>query len=153
MPDTILTRILSPNLKARGLGEQFRRCLESDFAEGFLHILLNLMSAVFLLSSDFRRNIKDFSGRYVFKSRDNSIQTSVVFDAGQMSVKGYIIDNPNVTVVFRNSGALMNLLLSPKPDILGSVLRQDVVIDGNFNYLYKFAHMATRLRLMATGGA
>ena len=45
----------------------------------------------------------------------------------------------------------MNYLLSPKPDILGSVLRQDVMVSGNLNYLYKFAYMAKRLQLMATG--
>ncbi len=63
------------------------------------------------------------------------------------------IDNTNVTVTFRNDKALMNYILSPKPDILGSILRQDVTIDGNFNYLYKFAYMAKRLQLMATGRA
>jgi hypothetical protein len=32
------------------------------------------------------------------------------------------------------------------------MLRQDVAVDGNLNYLYKFAFMAKRLQLMATGG-
>jgi hypothetical protein len=46
---------------------------------------------------------------------------------------------------------LMGFLLSPKPDILGSMLRQDISIDGNLNYLYKFAYMAKHLQLKVTG--
>jgi hypothetical protein len=45
----------------------------------------------------------------------------------------------------------MDYIFSPKPDILGSMLRQDVTLNGNMNYLFKFAFMAQRLRLMATG--
>ena len=45
----------------------------------------------------------------------------------------------------------MDYIFSPKPDILGSMLRQDVMLNGNLNYLYKFAFMAQHLRLMATG--
>lgn len=46
----------------------------------------------------------------------------------------------------------MDFLLTPRPDIIGAVLRQDVCVDGNLNYLYKFAFMARRLQLKATGG-
>jgi hypothetical protein len=153
MSNTILDRIFSKDAGLKVVTERFQRCLGSDLAEGFLQLLLTLMSAVFMVSRDFKRSIKDFSGRYVFRSRDNRIETSVLFENGRMHVREGKVDNPNVTVVFKDSKALMSYLLSPKPDILGSLLRQDVVIDGNFNYLYKFAYMANRLKLMVTGGA
>jgi hypothetical protein len=152
MPDIVSTT-LPGKLGVRVMAERFRQSLESELAEGFLQILLRLMSLVFFLSKDFRRNIEDFKGKYIFRSKDNSIQTSVLFEGGRMRVKENLIDHPNVTIVFRNSKALMSYLLSPKPDILGSLLRQDVVVDGNFNYLYKFAFMAKRLQLMVTGPA
>ncbi|MEQ8203834.1 MAG: hypothetical protein ABRQ31_08630, partial [Smithellaceae bacterium] len=76
---------------------------------------------------------------------------SASFKSGNMKVYDKIIDKPDVTITFRDDKALMNYLLSPKPDILGSILRQDVTVNGNLNYLYKFAYMAKRLQLLATG--
>ena len=61
------------------------------------------------------------------------------------------ISRPDITVTFKDSKALVNYLLTPNPDVLGSMLRQEVILDGNLNYLYKFAFMAKRLQLMATG--
>ena len=69
----------------------------------------------------------------------------------KMKVLEKIIDNTNVTVTFKDARALMNYILAPKPDILGAILRQEVVFEGNLNYLYKFAYMSRRLQLMATG--
>ncbi len=76
-----------------------------------------------------------------------------MFRDNRLRVYDKAIANTDVTVTFKDARALMNYILSPKPDILGSILRQDVVIDGNFNYLYKFAYMAKHLQLMATGKA
>lgn len=137
-------------LRMRRAKEKFMNALQSEFAEEFLEALLTLMSLVFFLNKDFRRNIENFNGGYLFKSRDNGITVAAVFRNNQMKVYEKAIDRTNVTVTFRNAKALMNYLLSPKPDILGSILRQDVIIDGNFNYLYKFAYMAKHLQLMVT---
>ena len=68
-----------------------------------------------------------------------------------MNVKEKEIGDTDITVSFRSAKALREFIFSPKPDILGSILRQDVVVDGNFNYMYKFAFMAKRLQLMVTG--
>ncbi len=111
------------------------------------------MSLVLFLNQDFRKNIKNFRGRYLFRSKDNRITVAAIFRDNKLRVYEKGIDNTNMTVTFRNPKALMNYLLSPKPDILGSILRQDVVIDGNLNYLFKFAYMAKHLQLMVTGGA
>jgi hypothetical protein len=64
-----------------------------------------------------------------------------------MRVREGDIDNPHMVVNFKNSHALMNFIFSPKPDVLGAMLNQDVVLDGNLNYLYKFAYLANHLRL------
>ncbi|MGB5983843.1 MAG: hypothetical protein WBG37_00950, partial [Desulfobacterales bacterium] len=98
-------------------------------------------------------NIEDFNGRYLFRSRDNRITVGAVFQNETLKVKQKAIENTDVTVTFRNAKALMNYLLSPKPDILDSILSQDVTINGNLSYLYKFAYMAKHLQLMAMGRA
>ncbi|SPD72836.1 conserved hypothetical protein [uncultured Desulfobacterium sp.] len=127
------------------------KSFESEITEKFLEMLLNAMKLAFDLNKEYRRNIEGFKGRYLFKSRDNSITTSAVFENERLRVDNKDIRDTDVTVTFRDSKALRDYILSPKPDILGSILRQDVVINGNFNYLYKFAYLAKHLQLMATG--
>jgi hypothetical protein len=131
--------------------KKFLGCLSSEFAEDFLMLLLNLMSVVFLFDRNFRKNIEGFNGRYLFKSKDGRLTVAALFENNHLTVKEKEIPDPNITIFFKDGKALMSYLLSPKPDILGSILRQEVSLDGNLTYLYKFAFMAKRLQLMATG--
>lgn len=133
--------------------KKFIECLESEFAEEFLELLLDIMKVVFIVDHDFKRNIIGFNGRYQFRSVDGSITVAAIFGDDHMDVREEEISEPDITVIFKDSKALMNYLLSPKQDVLGSMLRQEVTLDGNLNYLYKFAYMAKRLQLMATGSA
>jgi len=127
-------------------------CLESELAEDFLTILLGAMKAVCLLDGEYRRNIEGFCGRYQFRSADDQVQVAVIFDGGTMKVMDdEAIADPHITITFRDGRALMRFLLSPKPDILGGMLRQEVSPSGNLNYLLKFGYMARRLQLIATG--
>jgi hypothetical protein len=143
---------MSHNVLVKVAMEKFVECLESEFAEEFLQVLLEIMKLLFLLDHDFKKNILDFNARYLFRSRDGSITVAAIFRDNGMEVREKEIASPNITVTFKDSKALMNYLLAPKPDVLGSMLRQEVTLDGNLNYLYKFAFMAKRLQLMVTGG-
>ncbi len=151
MLENISNFILLRSFRANRVQKQFLDCIESEFAEEFLELLLKLMSLFFFLNKDFRKNIEHFNGRYLFESKNDNITVAAIFKNNKLKVSEKKIDNTNVTVTFRNGKALMDYLLSPKPDILGSILRQDVTIDGNFNYLYKFAYMAKHLQLIVTG--
>lgn len=131
--------------------KSFSDCLTSEVAEEFLQLLLGLMSVVFLFDHDFRKNIEGFNGRYQFRSKDGCITVAALFGDDRLEVREEEIPDPDITVLFKDGKALMGYLLTPKPDILGSMLRQEVSLDGNLNYLYKFAFMAKRLQLMATG--
>lgn len=126
--------------------------LETEATEGFLQLLLGVMKLTFVFDGQYRRNIKDFEGSYVFQSRDKGMLVSARFSKGQLYVRERDLERPNIRITFRDEKALMGFLLAPKPDILGAMLRQDVVLEGNLNYLYKFAFMAKRLQLMATEG-
>lgn len=117
---------------------------DSEIIEEFLELLLNAMRLFFI----FNRN---FKGRYLFKSRDGGITVSAIFEDGKMMVQEKEIPDTDIVISFKNAKALRDFIFSPKPDILGSILRQDVVVDGNLNYMYKFAYMAKRLQLTATG--
>ena len=151
MLTSLLNFILRRSSRAAKKGQALLETLKSEAAEEFLQILLHLMGLVFWLDKEFRRNIDGFTGRYLFCSRDGQISVAAIFKKSRLKVKEARIDKTDVTVMFRNSKALMEYLLSPKPDILGSLLRQDVVVDGNLNYLYKFAYMAKHLQLRVSG--
>jgi hypothetical protein len=129
--------------------EKLLKELDSEFTEEVLKALLTGMGLVFLLSSKYRKNIENFNGRYLFQGKNNAFSVAAVFQNGSMNVVDGTIDSPNITIIFKNPAALRNFIFSPKPDILNAILQQDVSIDGNLNYLYKFAYMANHLKLMA----
>ncbi len=131
--------------------KKLEECFSAELAEEFLKILLEAMKVAFFFDHDYRKNIAGFSGRYLFRSTDHAINVAATFANEVMEVTEEEIANPHVTVIFKDGRALMNFLLCGNPDILGSMLRQEVTPEGNLNYLYKFAYMARRLQLMAAG--
>ena len=149
MSNELLNIIKMP--QARIAIDKFMQTFQSETAEGFLEALLNLMSLALFLDMDFKKNIKNFNARYLFCSKDRNITVAAIFDGEHMNVSKKKIDKTNITVIFRDGKALMGFLMSPKPDILGSLLSQDITIDGNLNYIYKFAYMSKHLQLKYTG--
>ena len=130
------------------LWADFGNCLESEAAEEFLEILLTLMRIMFALNHDYRRNIKGFRGRYQFISRGRRITMAALFDKGRMTVREAVISDPDITITFRDGRTLIHFILSPRQDIIGAMLRQDVQTEGNLNYIYKFGYMAKQLQMM-----
>ncbi len=128
--------------------EDFRKCFTTEMVEDFLKTLLSLMKIAFVVNHEYRRNIKKFEGRYQFCSEDG-LKVAVLFHKGRMTVEDdVLLDDPHITITFRDGKTLMNFIISPKQDILGSMLRHDVSTEGNLNYLYKFGFMAKQLQLM-----
>ncbi|MCJ7600760.1 MAG: hypothetical protein MUO63_04555 [Desulfobulbaceae bacterium] len=130
------------------LWEKFQNSFSSEVAEEFLQTLLTLMQIVFVVNHEYRRNIKNFEGRYQFCSKDGEVTIAAVFHNSRMDVMEKKIDRPDITITFRDGKTLLNFIISPRQDILGSMLRHDVVTEGNLNYLYKFGYMAKQLQLM-----
>jgi hypothetical protein len=145
----MLEEFANTSHKAKAAMEKLLKGLENEFTEDILKTLLTGMSLVFLIGSTYRKNIENFSGRYLFRSKDNAFSVGAVFENGSMHVVDGPVDSPDITIIFENPASLRNFIFSPKPDILNAILRQDVSVDGNLNYLYKFAYMANHLKLMA----
>ena len=128
--------------------------MNPDLVEDFFGLLLKVISLRLWVDREYHQNIEGFKGKYLFQSKDKEISVRAVFKSTRLLNYEYLsfgegeIDDPDITVTFKDSRALMNLLLSPKLDILGSLLRNEVSVSGNLNYIFKFGFMATQLRQM-----
>ncbi|MBI5892812.1 MAG: hypothetical protein HZB79_04025 [Deltaproteobacteria bacterium] len=139
MPEMVgdfITRFGSKKLKEELCGE---------ITDKFLEILLGGMDIAFTLSSGYRKNIKGFEGRYLFRTADNLVSASAAFKDGNMHVHEDSIDDWGARVTFKDAKALRAFLFSQNQDILNSILANEVEVDGNLNYIYKFGFMARDL--------
>ena len=121
------------------------KCIETGLMDGFLELLLKAVRLVLCVNRKFRRNIKDFSARYAFRSVDGKIAASAIFKNNKMKVKKNAIEDTNVTVIFKDGKALWEFLMGKDPDIFAFLLESKLSYEGNLNYLMKFAYMAKHL--------
>lgn len=125
--------------------KRLREELCGEITDKFLEILLGGMDLAFTLSSGYRKNIKDFEGKYLFRTADNIVCASAVFKDNNMDVYDNAIDDWDARVTFRDAKALRSFIFSQNQDILNSILANEVEVDGNLNYIYKFGFMARDL--------
>jgi hypothetical protein len=139
LPDSVCLWLL------HGRKESLRAVLEDALTETLLEVLLEGMSLAFLLLRGFRRNLSGFSGKYLFRTANGGVALRALFANGQMSVLSGESTDYDVAVTFTDSAALCRFLFSSDQDILASLLANDVTVDGNLNYIYKFGFMARDL--------
>ena len=125
--------------------KSLREELYGKVTDKFLKLLLQGMDLAFCLSKGYRKNIKNFKGRYLFRTADNTVAASATFRDGDMEVHEEVIDDWDSRVTFKDEAALMAFIFSRDQDILDSILKNDVEVDGNLNYIYKFGFMARDL--------
>lgn len=150
-----IAKIFSRNL--RKLAKELQKGIEDEATQEFLEILLKSMEVAFIVSKNYRKNIKsyqkgikDFEGRYIFdfmggENNEKSIITAVIFKNGKMSVSENNMENWDVKVTFRSADALNRFIFSRNQDIINSMLKNDVAVYGNLNYVYRFGFLAKDL--------
>ena len=119
--------------------------LHGQVTDSFLELLLKGMDLAFCLSKGYRKNIKRFEGRYVFRTADDLVAATATFKDGNMQVHTESMDDWDVLVTFRDAAALSAFIFSRNQDIMASLLANKVEVDGNLNYVYKFGFMARDL--------
>ena len=139
LPDRLRLRLLRRQI------EDLRRALEGTLTDKFLEILLGAMGLAFLLLRGFRRHLAGFSGRYLFRTADGAVAAGAHFGNGRMQVWHEEDNAYDVAITFQNPAALRRFLFSRDQDILASILANEVTVDGNLNYIYKFGFMARDL--------
>lgn len=130
---------------ARIWSGKLRRELSEKVTDGFLDLLLDGMDLAFCLCKGYRENIKDFEGRYVFRTTGGDIAGSALFRDGDMKTPKDAVEDWDVRITFTDAAALRSFLFSRDQDILGSLLKNEVELDGNINYIYKFGFMVRDL--------
>lgn len=139
-----MTELVSPVLRAVLPGSLLRQ-LEGEVTDDFLELLLHGMKLAFTLSGDYRQNLRGFRGAYVFRTADGTVAVSARFADGKMYVHTDALPEWDVKVTFETPQALWSFLLSKDQDILNSILRDEVTVEGNLNYVYKLGYMAREL--------
>jgi hypothetical protein len=129
----------------QGLCPELAGQLQGTITDDFLALLLEGMDLAFRLSKDYRENLRDFQGRYVFRTTIGDVAVSATFRDGHMEVHDEAIPDWDVMVTFRHPQALWSFLLSKNQDVLDSLLKDEVVVEGNLNYVYKFGFMVREL--------
>lgn len=122
--------------------------------DDLLETLLWAMDLCFILDRGYRQaNLNGFSGRYVFMSSAGSVGATAWFESGRMYRSDSPQNNFTVRVKFKDAAALRRFLFADSPDVLDALLANDVEIDGNLNYIYKFGFMVKDLeRRLGIGG-
>ncbi len=145
---------LNLDLWAKRLGDE----LSNKVTDDFLELLLKGMDLAFSASKNkmvsvfsdkfegYWKNIEDFKGGYLFRTADDKVAASAIFNNGGMEVKDDGIDDWDVRVTFKDSASLREFLFSKDQDILNSILANTVEVDGNLNYIYKFGFMARDIK-------
>jgi hypothetical protein len=148
VPDWLTTPIVSmrsENLK--NLKGEFK----DETTQEFLKLLLNSMELFFYISKGYRKNIKGFTGRYVFEfggNNGNRITTAIIDDDNKLNVMDINEKEPDdwdVKVHFKSSDALNEFIFSKNQDIVNSMLSNEVSVNGNLNYINKFGFLARDL--------
>jgi len=142
--DILLTRLGARNLKKQLLGKATDRLIE---------FLLRAMSLSFYLIKDenYQNHLRDskgrsFDGRYLFQTKNGEgIAASATFTNGEMDVRKEAIPEWDVKVTFTDGKALRKFLFSEDQDIINSLAENEVEVEGNLNYIYKFGFMAKDL--------
>jgi hypothetical protein len=119
--------------------------LEGKLTDKFVELLLCGMDLAFILFASYRRNLRDFRAAYVLRTADQRVAASALFGNGRMTVRSNAVADPNVTITFKDPASLRRFLFSKDQDILSSILANEVEVDGNLNYVYKFGYMARDL--------
>lgn len=136
--------------------KDFLSLLKEEVTEEFLKALIQFLGFSCCLDEYLRRSIKDFNGQIEFRSENKGIKVVAEFKNGRLKPKELrpeedLLPPANASVVFKNPEAVKNFLLPEgklegRRDVLRSLLHNEIRLEGNFNYIYRFGFLATHLQ-------
>jgi hypothetical protein len=125
-----------------------------EVGEEFLELLVNALGAARFFDPVLEKSMKGFDGRIQLKNEDNEIRVLAEFKdnglkAKELKPKEELKPSADATIVFKDYRALMNFLLPEggRRDVLKSLLNNEVRLEGNLNFIYRFGFLANHVQL------
>lgn len=112
---------------------------------------LKLLGLLFVISKALRKEIYNpetgyiFNARYQFRTRDDLVNIFVVISDGKMKSGFGTIDNPNVTISYKDKETLAKIYNKSPEESLDYLLTNEMSYTGNMAYLTKFSYISTVL--------
>jgi len=110
---------------------------------------LNLLAMIFDTRRKMRREIYNektgfiFNAKYQFTTKDDAFNVHVIFKDGKMTVTDGKIDDPNITIYYKDKATLANLYSKSAEESLDYLLTNEMGYIGNMSYLTKFSYLTS----------
>ena len=110
---------------------------------------LNLLAMIFDTRRKMRREIYNektgfiFNAKYQFTTKDDAFNVYVIFKDGKMTVTDGKIDDPNITIYYKDKETLANLYSKSAEESLDYLLTNEMGYIGNMSYLTKFSYLTS----------
>ena len=110
---------------------------------------LNLLAMIFDTRRKMRREIYNektgfiFNAKYQFTTKDDAFNLHMIFKDGKMTVADGKIDDPNITIYYKDKETLANLYSKSAEESLDYLLTNEMGYIGNMSYLTKFSYLTS----------
>jgi len=150
--------LLNPywRIQRRLARKKFVNQVKEEVTEEFLEILLQFLRFCSYLDEYLRQSIGTSKWKIELRSEDKDIRVLAEFENGhvkprELEPNEQVVPPANASVVFKNPEAVKNFLLPPgglqgRRDVLRSYLNNEIRLEGNLNYVYRFGFLATHLQ-------
>ena len=88
-----------------------------------------------------------FNAKYQFSTRDGEFNLNLIFENGNITVAEGKIDNPNITIFYKDKKTLAKTWDKSADETLEYLLTNEMSFEGNMTYLTKFSNITS----IATG--
>lgn len=126
--------------------------VRTELSVGMFKASLKFMGLAFKVSPHFRKEIFNketgfiFDGTYQFKTRDEKVNVFATFENGTMRSGTGVVDNPDVTISYRDKQTLAALFNKSPEESLDYILTNDMSYTGKMSYLTRFSYLTTVLK-------
>ncbi|MBN2528838.1 MAG: hypothetical protein JXR76_20780 [Deltaproteobacteria bacterium] len=145
--EDIVNIILIRHFRLKRLATKLKNHVGGEATEEGLKLLLRCMALALCVDNEYRKNLKDFNGRYLFTTKKGPVNVAATCANNKMSVYEKSISDFDVRVDFSDYKAIIDFLIQADVDIIDQMLNQKLSFFGNLNYLYKLGYMTRHLML------
>lgn len=145
-PDLAQWRTSMTDLMQSGVKSLLQRPGRLDH---LVHLLLRVMAAQYSLRPTLRQFLRSSDGWIDFSvgvaTRDSSVEQSIAFQGGRATAHRGLLADADVVLTFNDDDALLTMLKATPNESLTLILRNQLVLTGNWCYLQLFNYLVAQL--------